>query len=124
MSSISSAERIAISELKIFLATINTIRVVVDVLGAFLPEELLILIINDEFLETAALFFTVQYKRGRFVLRFRIVQIEAVVWLHGSEFRLLSASSPGKAIRNSVAVLNGNIEVDIRVKRDRLTTER
>jgi hypothetical protein len=44
--------------------------------------------------------------------------------LHSGELGLLATSSPGKTIRDSVAILNGDIEVNIRVQRDGLTSER
>ena len=109
---------------KIFLSTINTVGVVVNVLRTLIPEELLVLIINNELLKTAAIGLTVQNERSRLVIRFGVVQVEAVVRLHGGEFRLSTTGSPGQAIGNSVAILNVEIEVDIRVKRDGLTSER
>lgn len=122
--SIRADKLISTIKLKISLTSIKTFRVVIDVLRALIPVELLVLIINDEFLETASLLLAVQYERGRFVLRFLVVQVEAIVRLHGGEFRLSATSSPGKRVGNSVAVLNRDIEVDIRVKRNGLTSER
>jgi hypothetical protein len=59
--------------MKISFTTIKTIGVVVNVLRTFIPEELLVLVIDDEFLETTGTFFAVQYERSRLLLRFSIV---------------------------------------------------
>jgi hypothetical protein len=50
---VSSDELILIIEGKELFATINTSGVVVNMLRSLIPEELLVLVINDEFLETA-----------------------------------------------------------------------
>lgn len=124
VSSISAVEFLTLIERKVLLASVNTSRVVVDVLRALFPEELLVLVVNNEFFETAVGFLTVQNERGRFVRRLLVLQVEAVVRLHGCEFRLLSTGSPGETIRNSVAINNIEVEVDIRVERDWLSSER
>jgi hypothetical protein len=58
------------------------------------------------------------------MLRLLVVEVEAVVRLHGGEFRLVSSGSPGKRIGDSVAIFNIEIEMNIRVKRNWLTSER
>jgi hypothetical protein len=50
---VSSDELILIIEGKELFATINTSGVVVNMLRSLIPEELLVLVINDEFLKTA-----------------------------------------------------------------------
>ena len=124
VSLISTNELILIIKGKVLFATIDTSGVVVNMLRALIPEELLVLVINDEFLETTAGFLAVQNKRGRLVRGLLVVEVEAVVRLHGGELGLLATGSPSETVGNSVAVLNGDIEVDIRVKRDGLTSER
>jgi hypothetical protein len=58
------------------------------------------------------------------VLRLFIVEVEAVVWLHGGELGLFASGGPCERIGDSVAILNINIKVDIGVKRDWLTSKR
>lgn len=124
VSSISSDDLIVGIKREPLFASINTSGVVVNMLRALVPEELLVLVIDDEFLKTAAGLLTVQNKRGGLMSRLLVVQVEAVVRLHSGELGLLSTSSPGKTVRDSVAILNVDIEVNIRVQWDRLTSER
>lgn len=121
---ISTNELIISAKGEVLFASINTSGVVVNMLRALIPEELLVLVINNKFLKTAAGLFTVQNKRGGLMSRLLVVQVEAVVRLHGSELGLLATSSPGKTVRDSVAIFDVDIEVNIRVQWDRLTSER
>jgi len=122
--SLVSTDELGAIEMEILLAGIKTTGIVVDVLRGLIPEELLVLVINDELLKTTALILTVKDERGGLVLRFHVMEVEAVVGLHSGELGLSASSGPGEGIGDSVTVLNVDIEVDIRVKRNGLTSER
>jgi len=60
-------------QFEVLFTSRDAIRVVVNVLRALIPEELLVLVIDDKFLKTTASFFAVQYERSRLLLRFGVM---------------------------------------------------
>jgi hypothetical protein len=95
--------------------------------GRAIIPEFLILIIEDPFFETTSLIVAVKDKRSRFVFfRFSMMEVHADISLHGGGLRLEATGSPLNVVifRDSVALKNFKIKVDIGVKRNWFTTKR
>ena len=107
---------------KISLGLVQTIGIVGNLLRGLIPPKLLIGVIGDKLIDTTSSLLAVQNKVEASLLGLSVVEVEAVARLKSGELWLLILGF-GNSGRSFIAINNFEIEGNIAISGNRLTTK-